>query len=164
MTVTENQEKFMWLAHAENISFDNIAKELNIPRSQISQWEIELRPLWQKIAAIKSIYVQKKITRTFKEFYDWYVENEKNKKCAYCNITEEEISNLIVNNTLETKRSRGKKLELDRKLPNVSYDDFDNIVYACYWCNNAKTDTFSHEEFIEVGKEFEKIWQQRKLK
>jgi hypothetical protein len=164
MTVTENQKKFMWLAHAKNQSFDDIAKILNVPRPQISKWEVELKPEWEKISAIKSIYVQKKIIRTIEEFFDWYLEKEKNKKCVYCNITEEQIADLFENNKLETKRSRGKKLELDRKQPNIPYDDFDNIVYACYWCNNAKTDTFTHEEFLEVGKVFEKIWSQRKAK
>jgi 5-methylcytosine-specific restriction endonuclease McrA len=62
-----------------------------------------------------------------------------------------------------TKRidTRGKKLEFDRKISDASYDDLNNIVLACYWCNNAKTDTFTHEEFKEVGKVFANIWKNR---
>lgn len=32
---------------------------------------------------------------------------------------------------------------------------------ACYWCNNAKTDEFTAEEFKEIGKEIRKIWDVR---
>jgi hypothetical protein len=41
------------------------------------------------------------------------------------------------------------------------YDDLDNLVFACYWCNNAKTDTFTFEEFKQVGEVFRNIWQKR---
>lgn len=33
---------------------------------------------------------------------------------------------------------------------------------ACYWCNNAKTDEFSAEEFAPVGKEIGEIFKNRK--
>jgi hypothetical protein len=54
--------------------------------------------------------------------------------------------------------------ELDRKEPNQSYDNIDNLVFACYWCNNAKTDTFTADEFKEVGKVFSLIWQKKLAK
>ncbi|KOH46766.1 hypothetical protein NC99_04170 [Sunxiuqinia dokdonensis] len=34
-------------------------------------------------------------------------------------------------------------------------------MFSCYWCNNAKTDTFSSEEFKIIGKEIGKIWEKR---
>lgn len=45
----------------------------------------------------------------------------------------------------------------------LALDDFDylylpapynanNCVFACYWCNNAKTDAFTDEEFMPIGK------------
>ncbi len=40
----------------------------------------------------------------------------------------------------------------------LPYDQLNNVVLACYWCNNAKTDTFTYEEFKEVGKVFANIW------
>jgi 5-methylcytosine-specific restriction endonuclease McrA len=52
-------------------------------------------------------------------------------------------------------------LELERKKPNESYDNTDNLVLCCYWCNNAKTDEFTEEEFKEIGKVIGKIWQTR---
>ena len=97
----------------------------------------------------------------FSEFYTWYLSHEP--KCYYCDITETQIKLLIDSERLTTKRlsTRGRKLELDRKEPNMEYDNFKNIVFACYWCNNAKTDTFTEEEFLEVGKVFKTIWKQR---
>ena len=166
--LTEQQEQFIWLAHAEGKPFSEIEKILNLPRKTISDWEVELRPLWQEVAAIKKLYVAKGVKLEFRKFHDWIKSIEHDKKCAYCGITEIEIQELFArvkskSNGKEelTKRKRGPKLELDRKKPNSEYDDLDNIVYACYWCNNAKTDTFTHEEFLEVGKVISSIWQKR---
>lgn len=161
MTPTKIQEQFMWLAHAEGKTFDEISKLLNVPRETISQWEIELRPLWQKIAEIKKIHTQKADELPFKDFYNWYLQHEQNKCCVYCGITEKQIEILFSKDDKLTKRNRGKKLELDRKSPNLPYDDTKNIVWACYWCNNAKTDTFSFEEFKIIGKTISEIWDKR---
>jgi len=46
-------------------------------------------------------------------------------------------------------------------MPNLEYSIMKNLVYSCYWCNNAKTDTFKYEEFLEIGKEIEKVWNKR---
>lgn len=161
MKPTETQEQFMWLAHAVGESFDEISKQLGVPRETISQWEIELRPLWQKIAEVKKIHTQKDVKMPFVNFYKWYKEHEENKCCAYCGITEDKIAILFSKDDKLTKRNRGKKLELDRKSPNLPYDDTKNIVWACYWCNNAKTDTFSFDEFKIIGKTIADIWKTR---
>lgn len=42
---------------------------------------------------------------------------------------------------------RGKRLELDHKDPFLHYDNLENIVWCCYWCNNAKSNFFTCEEF-----------------
>ncbi len=89
---------------------------------------------------------------------------ETDKKCEYCKITENEINQLWEMDDNLTKRNRGRKLGLDRKQPNLACEDLNNIVYVRYWCNNAKTDTFTHEEFLEVGKTISKIWKQRLAK
>lgn len=163
--ITEQQEKFIWLAHAEGVPFSEIEKILNVPRSEISKWEIELRPIWQEIAAIKKIHSSKEVKLDFKTFHDWIRKMNQNKKCVYCEITETEIAMLYKieeeKDEKLTKRSRGRKLELDRKEPNMKYENLENLVYACYWCNNAKTDTFTHEEFKEVGKVISNIWKKR---
>jgi len=32
---------------------------------------------------------------------------------------------------------------------------------VCYWCNNAKTDEFTEEEFSKIGREIRNIWDDR---
>lgn len=80
--------------------------------------------------------------------------------CEYCGINDELLGKLFEKKKINKKNLRGWKLEVDRKKPNHEYTK-ENCVMACYWCNNAKTDEFSHEEFIPIGKEIEKIWQKR---
>ncbi|GHV17311.1 hypothetical protein FACS189493_4710 [Spirochaetia bacterium] len=103
---------------------------------------------------------EKKITRPFEELYEWYEQQEK--KCCYCGITEAEISQLFDAGHLIAKHpTRGRHLEIDRKKAERYYDDFDNLTLACYWCNNAKTDTFTYEEFMGIGKAIAQIWKTR---
>ena len=52
-------------------------------------------------------------------------------------------------------------MEIDRKISEEKYDNFSNLTYACYWCNNAKTDTFTEEEFLIIGKSISYVWKQR---
>jgi hypothetical protein len=106
--------------------------------------------------------LERKITDlSFAELYAWYEKQEK--KCCYCDITEPELAGLIDSKRLTSKclPTRGRHLEFERKDPNVSYDKVDNLSLACYWCNNAKTDTFTYDEFIKVGTVFRQIWQDR---
>lgn len=167
--LTDLQEKFIWLAYGEGKSYSDISKLLNVDRKVITAWESdsnaeEFIKLKKDVSAIRKTYTSKKIPQDFNVYKEWYFKMETDKKCEYCNITEVEINQLWEKDENLTKRNRGKKLELDRKQPNLEYDDLNNIVYACYWCNNAKTDTFTHEEFLEVGKIISKIWKQRLAK
>lgn len=82
-------------------------------------------------------------------------------ECAYCRLTEKEIRVLAKGKQLHKKVERGWKLEIDRLNSNLEYKP-DNCVMACYWCNNAKTDEFTAEEFMEVGNAIRKIWDKRK--
>ncbi|HAO05923.1 MAG TPA: hypothetical protein DCQ50_02820 [Chryseobacterium sp.] len=81
-------------------------------------------------------------------------------ECAYCHITIEKIELLADNKQLHKKNYRGWSLEIDRLDSNLEYTK-DNCVMACYWCNNAKTDEFTFDEFIKVGAEIRKIWDDR---
>jgi hypothetical protein len=91
-----------------------------------------------------------------------------NKKCQYCGITQVQIDELdIMEENIQkadqlyidlvkkevlsknpglTKRDNRKTLEVDQKDPHGGYVK-GNIVLACSWCNNAKTDTFTYDEF-----------------
>jgi len=86
------------------------------------------------------------------EFNDFYGEDKSDRECYYCNIKESDIQSLYKSKLLQTKRlsTRGFKMEVDRLSPNEGYVR-DNIVLCCYWCNNAKTDEFSAEEFRPIG-------------
>jgi hypothetical protein len=162
--LNRKQKEFLRLHVICGENYQNISKKLNIPRATLTQWYEVLRPERERIAKVRKVWTIKKFTPLFEDFYNWH--NALERKCHYCDITEAEISELLNSSRLATKRisTRGRKLEFDRKEPNLSYDNLDNIVLCCYWCNNAKTETFTHSEFIEVGKAIRNIWKQRMAK
>ena len=84
----------------------------------------------------------------------------KRKTCEYCHVTIDEIVELSDKNQLRKKNYRGWSLEIDRIDSNFEYKK-ENCVMACYWCNNAKTDEFTGDEFKEIGKEIRKVWEAR---
>lgn len=81
--------------------------------------------------------------------------------CEYCGITLEQINLLAENKQIKGKAlNRRYSLEIDRKAPNQEYT-LENIAMACYWCNNAKTDEFTVEEFQPIAEGIRKVWNQR---
>jgi len=103
---------------------------------------------------INSIFVKKKLSKLcdFDKFKEWYLVNHKN--CHYCGLSQEETF-ILFNNYPESTRGgrRGKKLELDKKIPKLDYwDSLENLCFSCYWCNNSKTNYFTEEEFQQIGK------------
>lgn len=157
--MTEKQEKFLRLSVIEGMYYSDIEKELDVSRSVLTQWWDELKLERLRLTKIKNIWKAKAIEMTFDEFSNWY--NKTKKKCHYCGLTDSEMKALWKKYPLLTKRTRGRVLEIDRKQPNGSYNEIYNLVFACYWCNNAKTDTFSEEEFKEIGKVIRTIWNSR---
>jgi len=84
------------------------------------------------------------------------------KECCYCGISEEQLTLMNEQGLVKTKRSRGSSLEIERMEPDEAYSNFGNLRYACYWCNNAKTDTFTYDEFKEhIAPGIRKIWNSR---
>ncbi|WP_347841539.1 hypothetical protein [uncultured Draconibacterium sp.] len=161
--MTDLEFEYLKLAVIEQKKYEEISTILGIDRIEVSKlWEklkeqreyfSDLRKIW------KSKFKNTETTESFWEFKKWYETTEK--KCFYCGITETQINELFQREKLYTKRKRGRKLELERLLPNESYDNLKNLVFSCYWCNNAKTDTFSSDEFKIIGKEIGKIWKKR---
>ncbi|WP_347840016.1 hypothetical protein [uncultured Draconibacterium sp.] len=81
--------------------------------------------------------------------------------CEYCKITLETINQLANSKKIFKKPfQRGYTMEIDRRKPNLEYTT-ENCVPCCYWCNNAKTDEFTDEEFIPIAKEIRKALENR---
>jgi 5-methylcytosine-specific restriction endonuclease McrA len=93
--------------------------------------------------------------------FQWWEKTPK--VCHYCSLPESSLTELQNNPAHINKRypHRGQSLEIDRKKAWLPYNNIDNLVLACYWCNNAKTDTFTEVEFLKIGKEIKLIWEQR---
>ncbi len=81
-------------------------------------------------------------------------------QCHYCKITRGEIEELAAKKMLYKKSLRGWNLEIDRLNSNFEYKP-ENCVMSCFWCNNAKTDEFTEAEFLKIGAEIRKVWEDR---
>ncbi len=81
-------------------------------------------------------------------------------KCEYCKISEYDILQLAEKRKLSKKNFRGWSLEIDRLNSNKEYTP-DNCVLACYWCNNAKTDEFTFDEFKIIAVGIKDVWEKR---
>lgn len=122
---------------------------------EIAQKGIELKA---EIEALRLDY----ITSVFPDLFppDEFVVLTNTEKCAYCGINIPMVTELANKQQLFKKNYRGWSLEIDRIDSNKEYSS-KNCVMACYWCNNAKTDEFTHEEFMKVGKAMREVWEKR---
>ena len=147
------------------VEYDKFYKD----KKKVEEWNLTYDK-WMKNSRYN--YIKEKLKSIFENiFYDklrfvkfkeLYGEDGKSRECFYCHITEKEIEELIEAGKITTKRlySRGRRMEIEQKEPDKGYV-FSNIALCCYWCNNAKSDEFTEEEFIPLGKEIEKIWKKR---
>jgi len=98
------------------------------------------------------------IAATFSDFKLWFKLDEFHKGCHYCGTTNQKSAELYLlqrsGRRPDATRGgkRGKRLELDRKDPFKPYDDLSNLVWCCYWCNNAKSNFFTEQEFRPIAK------------
>jgi hypothetical protein len=118
---------------------------------------------WYKthdLTSYKLLFLDKVIPE--EKFQVFYGSDEIDRECHFCKMKETEIEKLILNKQIKTKRlsTRGTKMEVDRLSPNDGYVE-GNIVLCCYWCNNAKTDEFTAEEFEPIGNFIGQIFQNR---
>lgn len=98
----------------------------------------------------------------FSDFENIYDRDPKKRICHYCHINDNEIELLDAKRQIKTKRPRGYMMEIDRIKANHEYLKT-NVVLACYWCNNAKSDEFSEPEFSDhIGPGIRKVWESRK--
>lgn len=91
------------------------------------------------------------------EFIKWY-NTKVEDGCHYCGLSEKESRKLVLSlnssrfpksSKLERGKSRGYYLEVDRKDPKGEYSS-DNCVLSCYFCNNDKSDVFTHDQYMEL--------------
>jgi 5-methylcytosine-specific restriction endonuclease McrA len=79
--------------------------------------------------------------------------------CHYCGIVEENFTK-IWGDTFYGGFKRGQRLEIDRVNNAFGYTP-ENCVLACAVCNMAKSDKFTHDEFLKVGASIRNIWQEK---
>ncbi len=159
--MTKQQEEFLELAILDQMKYADISKRMDIDQKTLSNWWNELKTEREALSKVRKIWAKKCKTASFIDFKVWFEASER--KCHYCEITEIEIAELIEKDLITTKRliTRGRKLEIERLLPNETYDKLSNLVFCCYWCNNAKTDEFTREEFIPLGHAIRDVWSKR---
>lgn len=93
-------------------------------------------------------------------FYDFAERMVNQPCCEYCYITEEDMMRLECIGQLFIESGRTLGLELQRKDKNYEFT-LKNTVKCCHWCNNAKKDEFSHEEFKKIGRSIRSVWNKR---
>ena len=97
------------------------------------------------------------VNTSFAQFEAWFDASAFTQGCYYCGTTNELCRQLYdsqrngVRPDATRGGKRGKRLELDRKDPNQSYDMLNNVVWCCYWCNNAKSNFFTEQEFLPIA-------------
>ncbi len=82
------------------------------------------------------------------DFIEWYIDIEK--RCCYCNCTDIEIEKFYNKTVSKRNGTRGKTLEIER-INDIPYSR-ENCKLSCYYCNNAKSDIFTYDEFKIIGK------------
>lgn len=140
-------------------TYKEASEILEVDLERIRKLYKELDPVWRPIVKVRDKWKAKKIAGNFWDFYHWVKTTEE--CCHYCGITQEELIKLHELGISNKRTTRGRTLEIDRKLPNEEYTNIQNLTYSCYWCNNAKTDTFSEEEFMVIGKAISIVWKRR---
>jgi hypothetical protein len=84
---------------------------------------------------------------TEKDFINWY--NSQEQKCYYCSRNLKQIQQ-------DNHYHRTNKLTIDRKNNDKGYT-LDNIVLACWICNNVKSNLFNEIEMLIIGNTLKNI-------
>jgi 5-methylcytosine-specific restriction endonuclease McrA len=157
----EMEGKFVRLYAIEGKKYADIEKALHCDRARVRELFNRTADERKLVHEAKQIRSRKKIKKSFSQFYSEY--EKLKKECCYCGMTPEQLDLLFAQKKIRTKRraTRGRRLELERVEPNASYEDADNLRLACYWCNNAKSDEFTMEEFKLIGEQIGKALKAR---
>jgi hypothetical protein len=133
-----------------NLKIRDVEKSINDNKAQFTAFADAQR--------LQEWYVEDRFPTLFPE--EEFVKIYESDRCYYCKVTTRNIELLAENFKIYKKNLRGWKLELDRKMPNDEYSS-QNCVMACYWCNNAKTDEFTADEFQPIADALGTIWKKR---
>jgi len=123
-------------------------EELNINENELNQ----LRGEFKIFNDLYSKYFNEQRKGLFvnpEKFLEWY--NKQGEACNYCGITQYELHRIVElrngNLTLnkKTKRSKGT-LEIEKLNPSKGYT-YDNSVLSCPFCNNAKSNLISEDDW-----------------
>lgn len=123
-------------------------KELEISQEKLNQ----LRTDFKRFNDLYSKYFSKQRKGLFenpKKFLEWY--DIQGESCNYCGITQSELHRIVKsrNGTLtlnqKTKRSKGT-LEIEKLNPSLGYT-YNNSVLSCPFCNNAKSNLISEDDW-----------------
>ena len=145
----QEHELYLQLIFLEQKKFDEAAQLGPMVRSRIGLRERELKHIREALKRPLKLWRDKDMSVCFWEFADWYLTNSVS--CCYCGCTQADLEELVSSGRIQAKSGRGRILELERKKPNEPYSNFANLALACYWCNNAKTDSFTEAEFSQPG-------------
>lgn len=160
--MSELAQDFFKLKYVDKRPKPEILKTLQISETDFTDLVEACKEQREERDKLFSLYKRKGFQNLpFEEFLMWI--KQQDPRCYYCGIHQSEIDQLLLRKKIFTKRitTRGKRLELERVLPNESYDNIANLKFSCYWCNNAKSDEFSEVEFKEIAKAISKIWRNR---
>ena len=149
-------EKLLDKASSKFTIFEMIRNRLNLKDTS----EVECLKEHYKIVKQKyKIRDKKEKDKKFEEmkkFALWYEKariNPKERKCHYCEITEENLKKLFDNKVIQSKKpSFNSTLQIERLNPDKGYVK-DNCVLACCICNNAKSDMINAKNFKEYFEE-----------
>jgi hypothetical protein len=159
--MTDQQKEFLHLCVVDQTDYKTIAQKLDVPSSTLTIWYEELKEERLKIAEIRILWTRKKIKMPFGEFYKWYLSHER--KCFYCDITEQEIKMLLGSGLLRTKRiaTRGKKLELIMGFPAfTTLGKLDKVIGIIFGAEKLSCPTLS-PKFVVFSVSFGKctlVW------
>lgn len=102
--------------------------------------------IWGSLNAGRRHYQKKPVLISKDDFVEWY--NVQPKKCAYCDIPEEDF--IFLRNRYG---SRAKRLTIDSKDNSLGYEA-GNMVLACERCNFIKSNILSFGEMRYIGQNF----------
>ncbi len=158
--IDQYKEWTLGKARKEYNSLDEFYRtELEISQDML----IQLRVEFKRFNDLYSKYFneqRKELFENQKKFLEWY--DKQKESCNYCEITQTDLLKIVAirngNLTLnkKTKRSKGT-LEIEKLNPEKGYT-FENSVLSCPFCNNAKSNLISENDwrmfFVPVMKKY----------